>query len=665
MKRYLYEKGLPLCERGYHVLPVPFSSKECLLPGWSNVFATAKDISKWVSNGHANSAVGINARFTPVADADILDESIADEMWTWLGERFPGFNLLVRTGRRPKFLVPFRLEGEPFRKISSKVYTDGSNEHKFEILADGTQWIAYNQHPDTGKPYTWWDGVSDEGIASVAHSDLPPMSAETGAEIVAAFDAIAARMVDAGKWKLKASKPSTSPKAAPSDFDVYVDPVGKSESEVAVLLGGHANDDADYDHWFQVLAAVHHELGDAGREIAHDWSSTSAKHREEKFELTWGSLGRYTGRQVTLRSLLKGVKPTPKLPDGATEADPFPFYPGDEYARGFENVSEMVEDLLPDQGTGMVYGASQSGKTFWAMDIAFHVHNGDKWRDREVKRGPVFYIAAEAGRGIRKRIAAYKAVHPASVAPFFADTAPDLLDLTWVKRIRDSIMLRGGASLVVIDTMSASFTGDDSSQQETAVMVQNCSNLAKSLECLVLFVHHSKKDGASWRGSGVLYNDNDVVIEISADGEDEARTHCAHVVKQRDDEAGQKFGFRLIKSGKLGEKPNGKPITSCTIEQTDDKPVKKTGKKSGGSDFENNPQYGQARHYLDILTDLAGLGNAAVEEAVFVHAVQNDETVNPESEPDYPKPSNIRRSLLRLAARGKVSVEGRWIRLLA
>jgi len=132
--------------------------------------------------------------------------------------------------------------------------------------------------------------------------------------------------------------------------------------------------------------------------------------------------------------------------------------------------------------------------------------------------------------------------------------------------------------MVVIDTMSASFQGDDSSQQETAIMIQNCTFMAKTLNCLVAFVHHSKKDNASFRGSGVLFNDVDAVVEVTAEGEGEQRKHCAQVVKQKDDEMGQRYGFRLHKSEPLGFKPNGKPITSCTIEQMDAAPKAKPHK---------------------------------------------------------------------------------------
>lgn len=109
-------------------------------------------------------------------------------------------------------------------------------------------------------------------------------------------------------------------------------------------------------------------------------------------------------------------------------------------------------------------------------------------------------------------------------------------------------------------------------------MIQNCTSMARALGCVVTFVHHSKKDNASYRGSGVLFNDVDTVVEVTADGEGEQRTHCAVVTKQKDDEMGQRYGFRLQRSEPLGFKANGKPITSCTIEHVDAAPKAKPQK---------------------------------------------------------------------------------------
>ena len=155
----------------------------------------------------------------------------------------------------------------------------------------------------------------------------------------------------------------------------------------------------------------------------------------------------------------------------------------------------------------MLFGPSNDGKSTWALDLAFHVHNGVQWRDKDVVRGDVMYIAAEPCRSIKKRIQAVRALHPEWDAPFIADVAPNLSAEGSLQARARRCPGGGHACFLIVDTMSASFEGDDSSQQDVAKMMRNLKILADDLQCLVMFVHHTTKEGSSYRGSGVLFAD--------------------------------------------------------------------------------------------------------------------------------------------------------------
>ena len=45
----------------------------------------------------------------------------------------------------------------------------------------------------------------------------------------------------------------------------------------------------------------------------------------------------------------------------------------------------------------VLYGSSNTGKTFVALSIAGHVATGLPWCGNDVRQGPVLYIAAEGG----------------------------------------------------------------------------------------------------------------------------------------------------------------------------------------------------------------------------------------------------------------------------
>ncbi|MFL9899253.1 AAA family ATPase [Paraburkholderia fungorum] len=259
--------------------------------------------------------------------------------------------------------------------------------------------------------------------------------------------------------------------------------------------------------------------------------------------------------------------------DAADDPEPasrkFKFYSGDDLVANYAVAPEIVEDVLPERGVAMVYGPSGKGKTFWMLNLAFHVHNGIKWRDKDVKQGDVMYIAAEAGSSITRRMKAVKQVHPDWRAPFAATMAPNLSSRESLRAVRDAAQAAGKPAMVIIDTMSASFEGDDNSQQEVAKMMHNLMALADDLECLVVFVHHTNKNGDSFRGSGVLYNDADAVLELKTEEKDGVHKQWVTQHKLRDGEAGKSYPFSFRVSEPLGYKPNGKPITSLTVVEED------------------------------------------------------------------------------------------------
>jgi AAA domain len=68
----------------------------------------------------------------------------------------------------------------------------------------------------------------------------------------------------------------------------------------------------------------------------------------------------------------------------------------------------LVKNLLLVGSLFVVYGESNSGKTFLLLDIAFAVARGATWRGRSTKKGLVIYVAGESASSLKNRIIAYR-----------------------------------------------------------------------------------------------------------------------------------------------------------------------------------------------------------------------------------------------------------------
>jgi hypothetical protein len=72
---------------------------------------------------------------------------------------------------------------------------------------------------------------------------------------------------------------------------------------------------------------------------------------------------------------------------------------------------ELVEGILTAGAMGVIYGESNSGKTYLALDLACAVARGVPWLNRRTTQGAAIYVAAEGARTIERRVRAYRKHH--------------------------------------------------------------------------------------------------------------------------------------------------------------------------------------------------------------------------------------------------------------
>ncbi len=89
-----------------------------------------------------------------------------------------------------------------------------------------------------------------------------------------------------------------------------------------------------------------------------------------------------------------------------------------------DEADELVERLLTRGAMSVSYGDSNSGKTFFAIDIACAVARHVFWMGRHVEPGMVVYLATESPASVKKRLRAYQRHHGCKVPAFVIVKSP-------------------------------------------------------------------------------------------------------------------------------------------------------------------------------------------------------------------------------------------------
>lgn len=415
---------------------------------------------------------------------------------------------------------------------------------------------------------------------------------------------------------------TSGPTFDPDDFMAGREPrLGLTINQMEELLAA-LDPSMGREPWLRVGMALHHETdgGDDGFELWDEWSSGGETYPStESLRYQWESLRPAPGkRQVTMASVIKmakdaGCRPYegPSREDVLAKAEAIqaelprtsvgrfgavPIY--DLTQR--EPMSWLIKGFLPKAQLGILFGASGSGKTFVALDIAFSIARGVAWRDRRTTKGRVVVIAAEGGSGLGKRGQAY-AQHYGFDLRGATDlhvitAAPNFLDGEDISEVIAEIKNLGDVDLVVVDTLAQVTPGaNENTSEDMGRALGNLNLLHEAAGAMNLVVHHAGKDlSKGSRGWSGLKAAADVQIEVlrHENGEREIL-----IEKMKDGADGVRWGFKL-EVVDLGIDFDGDTITSCVAVETDlparsEDPADRKGLKRRGR-VEN--------HILEVMT---------------------------------------------------------------
>ena len=271
-RNYMAELGARLIDNGYPIIPIipgakcpgkfergewrayPDWSRHCIRP------SKPYEVSLW--SRWPGCCIGVAGGRVTGMDIDVTDEPAALEIEA-LAFRDLGHTPCVRIGLAPKRLLVYRTT-TPFRSVK---------RHPLEALAEGSQFVAYATHPDTGAPYHW----PVEHLADVPLDDLPAVSE---AQVRAFLDKAAALVPP----HLRRS--TLGPDRSADHYYSGGDLRGTVEA-IAAAIGVIPNDDLHYDDWIKVGMALKGAVGEDGWPMFDTWSQRSRKYDAPTTAKAW------------------------------------------------------------------------------------------------------------------------------------------------------------------------------------------------------------------------------------------------------------------------------------------------------------------------------------------------------------------------------------------
>ena len=319
---------------------------------------------------------------------------------------------------------------------------------------------------------------------------------------------------------------------------------------------------------------------DAAKIAADVRAAVAAMPEGEANNFDANDLGQRDGMDVLELLLSSASEPPIEYPLSVAFADELP----DTY----EPPDELVQGVLTAGDGSVLYGDSNSGKTFAVIDLSCAVARGVEWLGRKTKPGLVVYLAAESPASVRRPLQAYQKHHACKVPNFAIVQSPiDLFDGDAdtdkvIQLVRQLERQRGQpVRLIVGDTLARLSAGaNENAGQDMGLIVRRFDRIRTECKAHFLLIHHSGKNAAAGsRGWSGIRGAVDTELEVT----DSPTGRCCEITKQRDlSTKGERIGFRLDQVV-LGSTKWGAPATSCVVVAAD-APAKQTGKRLSETD---------------------------------------------------------------------------------
>jgi hypothetical protein len=178
----------------------------------------------------------------------------------------------------------------------------------------------------------------------------------------------------------------------------------------------------------------------------------------------------------------------------------------------------LVKRLLDRNTLARINGASNSGKSFVALDIAACIGGKLDWRGMECVGGTVLYVVAEGLAGMRKRVRAWEVVTGHTMTGVkFLPRPVQAMGTEWAVLVEACRRLR--PVLIILDTQARVTVGvEENSSREMGVVINQMELLREASGACVMLVHHFGHGLTHGRGSTAFVGAVNTELTVERDG---------------------------------------------------------------------------------------------------------------------------------------------------
>lgn len=212
----------------------------------------------------------------------------------------------------------------------------------------------------------------------------------------------------------------------------------------------------------------------------------------------------------------------------------------------------LIEGVIQRQSTALVFGKSNSFKSFLGIDIGLSVETGQDWHGNAVKQGGVLFVATEGANGVgRLRIPAWYDHHgiPHEERHAFLYPREIRLDVKDdIAALINSMKQDGPFALVVLDIFGGSMAGSEIEDKTARAWVHGIQSILRETGASILTVAHTGwQDDTRARMHTHFWGSFDSRLRM--EGDKDAFTATLTVERHKDADSTGQWGFRLTQAG--------------------------------------------------------------------------------------------------------------------